>query len=125
MRDVHLRGGASFVYFLNITRSEPASGAAIPVATRSPAADRAAVNGIRCKSALENRPYITADGTISACCWISESPDEARLHAQAGFDLESRNIHRNDLQTMLYQEPGSLLIHWFCVPSFRKMKCSG
>ncbi len=92
-------------YLEPATRSKSATGAAIPVATRSVSNDRAAVNGIRCKSAVENRPYITADGTISACCWISESPDEARLHAQAGFKLESRNIHRYDLETMLYQEP--------------------
>lgn len=92
-------------YLEPATASESASGAAaIPVATRT-AGDDAAVNGIRCKSAVENRPYITADGTLSACCWISESPDEARMHAKAGFNLESRNIHRDDLETMLYQEP--------------------
>ncbi|MGF1447761.1 MAG: radical SAM protein, partial [Pikeienuella sp.] len=40
---------------------------------------RYAVNGIDCKSAARNSPYISAHGQVSACCWVTGSAEEARF----------------------------------------------
>ena len=87
---------------------EPARGSAQSkpppgVEVTLPSAD--AVNGIRCKSALQNRPYITADGTVSACCWITGSPDERARHHEVGLDVAKRTVKLEDLQHILFAEP--------------------
>lgn len=63
------------------------------------------VNGIQCKSARENRPYINADGTVSACCWVPESPSETRLYEQAGKSRQQHSIKESPLAQILQDEP--------------------
>lgn len=63
------------------------------------------VNGIRCKSAAENRPYINADGTVSACCWIPGSPNEQHLYERAGKSRRRHSIKESPLPEILQDEP--------------------
>jgi len=61
---------------------------------------------IRCKSEIQNRPYIVATGAVSACCWIEGSEDERRMYSQAGVDHElSHNIRHRPLEEILLEEP--------------------
>lgn len=63
------------------------------------------VNGILCKSARENRPYINADGTVSACCWMPGSPNERELYERAGRSRQRHNIKELPLAEILRDEP--------------------
>lgn len=65
----------------------------------------AGVNGILCKSARENRPYINADGTVSACCWVPDSPNERQLYERAGKSRQAHNIKALPLSRILQDEP--------------------
>ncbi len=73
----------------------------LPPKKRSPAA----VNGISCKSRIENRPYITADGQVSACCWMAGSSDESRLQRRSGRSARDFNIYHRPLEEILLDEP--------------------
>ena len=66
---------------------------------------RDSVNGISCKSASENRPYINADGTVSACCWVPDSPNEAWLYRRAGKSRRQHSIRNLPLEEILRDEP--------------------
>lgn len=70
----------------------------------SPEADQR-VNGILCKSARENRPYINADGTVSACCWLPGSPNEQRMYERAGKSRRQHSIKESPLAEILQDEP--------------------
>lgn len=75
--------------------------------TAAPAAAPAArgVNGIDCKSAAVNRPYISAHGQVSACCWVTGSDEEARFFGGHGLPAERYNIRRRPLEEILLDEP--------------------
>ena len=64
-----------------------------------------AVSGIQCKSAIQNRPYIVADGSVSACCWIQGSEDEKQMYQRAGGRREEHNILQRPLTEILTEEP--------------------
>ncbi len=67
---------------------------------------RAAVaNGIQCKSAIQNRPYVVADGSVSACCWVQGSEDEKQMYQRAGGRREEHNILQRPLTEILTEEP--------------------
>ena len=82
-----------------IERPEPAA--------QSTAPDAAApgVNGIDCKSAAFNRPYISAHGQVSACCWVTGSDEEAAFFAGHGLGPERYNIRNRPLEEILLDEP--------------------
>ena len=63
------------------------------------------VNGVLCKSARENRPYINADGTVSACCWVPGSPTEQQLYERAGKRRRLHSIKESPLAEILQDEP--------------------
>ncbi len=63
------------------------------------------VNGIECKSAIQNRPYIVADGSVSACCWIQGSDDEKQMYFRAAKRMEKHNILQRPLEAILTEEP--------------------
>ena len=63
------------------------------------------VNGIKCKSAIQNRPYIVADGSVSACCWIQGSDDEKQMYLRASHRPENHNILQRPLEEILTEEP--------------------
>ncbi len=65
----------------------------------------AGINGIRCKAQMLNRPYITADGNVSACCWIDHSEEERSLQSKAGRRFEDYNIRVRPLEEILLDEP--------------------
>ena len=61
---------------------------------------------IRCKSEIQNRPYIVATGVVSACCWIEGSEDERRMYSKAGVDQGlTHNIRHRPLEEILLEEP--------------------
>ncbi|MCB1492770.1 MAG: hypothetical protein KDJ77_13410 [Rhodobiaceae bacterium] len=62
-------------------------------------------SGIRCKSAADNRPYISATGQVSACCWVVDSPEEAGLYTDNGLDPDRNNIRNRPLEEILGDEP--------------------
>ncbi len=86
-----------------IERPEPAA--------QSTAPDAAApgVNGIDCKSAAFNRPYISAHGQVSACCWVTGSDEEAAFFAGHGLGPERYNIRNRPLEEILLDEPFATL----------------
>lgn len=63
------------------------------------------INGILCKSARENRPYINADGTVSACCWMPGSPNEREIYERAGRSRRQHSIKESLLPRILEDEP--------------------
>ncbi len=63
------------------------------------------INGIKCKSAIQNRPYIVADGSVSACCWIQGSDDEKQMYLRASHKPENHNILQRPLEEILTEEP--------------------
>ena len=69
------------------------------------AVDSQVTQPISCKSANENRPYIVADGSVSACCWVEGSDDEKHMYSRAKFNRKEHNIHRRLLQEILLEEP--------------------
>ncbi|MBK0397611.1 radical SAM protein [Limibaculum sp. M0105] len=66
---------------------------------------RLGVNGIDCKSAAFNRPYISAHGQVSACCWVTGSDEEAAFFADHGLGPERYNIRNRPLEDILLDEP--------------------
>lgn len=72
---------------------------------------RQRVNGILCKSATENRPYINADGTVSACCWVPGSGNEDALYERAGISRQRHSIKERPLAEILHEEPYASLYH--------------
>ena len=69
------------------------------------AANTAGINGIDCKSAAFNRPYISAHGQVSACCWVTGSDEEAAFFAGHGLGPERYNIRNRPLEEILLDEP--------------------
>jgi hypothetical protein len=69
------------------------------------ALDAQAPPPISCKSANENRPYIVADGSVSACCWVEGSDDEKHMYSRAKVSRKEHNINRRLLQEILLEEP--------------------
>jgi len=69
------------------------------------AAPRGGVNGIDCKSAAFNRPYISAHGQVSACCWVTGSDEEAAFFARHSLGPERYNIRTRPLEEILLDEP--------------------
>ena len=63
------------------------------------------VNGIDCKSAAFNRPYISAHGQVSACCWVTGSEEEAAFFAGHRLAPERYNIRNRPLEEILLDEP--------------------
>jgi len=72
---------------------------------RAVAANTAGINGIDCKSAAFNRPYISAHGQVSACCWVTGSDEEAAFFAGHGLGPERYNIRNRPLEDILLDEP--------------------
>ncbi|MEM1384802.1 MAG: radical SAM protein [Pseudomonadota bacterium] len=68
-------------------------------------APRGGVNGIDCKSAAFNRPYISAHGQVSACCWVTGSPEEAEFFARNRLGPDRYNIRNRPLEDILLDEP--------------------
>lgn len=64
-----------------------------------------AVNGIDCKSAARNSPYISAHGQVSACCWVTGSQEEARFFAGHGLAAERYNLRHRLLEDIMADEP--------------------
>ncbi|MEO1459574.1 MAG: hypothetical protein AAFV49_18695, partial [Pseudomonadota bacterium] len=69
------------------------------------AAGGCGVNGIDCKSAAENRAYISAHGQVSACCWVTGSEEETAFFARHGLAPERYNIRNRPLAEILADEP--------------------
>ena len=89
-----------------------ASGGGVAVIERpeqAVAANTAGINGIDCKSAAFNRPYISAHGQISACCWVTGSDEEAAFFADHGLGPERYNIRNRPLEEILLDEPFATL----------------
>ncbi len=63
------------------------------------------INGIDCKSAAFNRPYISAHGQVSACCWVTGSDEEQAFFAAHGLGPERYNIRNRPLEEILLDEP--------------------
>ncbi|MEO0956917.1 MAG: radical SAM protein, partial [Pseudomonadota bacterium] len=63
------------------------------------------INGIDCKSAAENRAYISAHGQVSACCWVTGAPEEAAFFARHGLEPAAYNIRNRPLEEILLDEP--------------------
>ena len=69
------------------------------------AVDSQVTQTISYKSAHENRPYIVADGSVSACCWVEGSDDEKHMYSRAKLNRKEHNINRRLLQEILLEEP--------------------
>jgi hypothetical protein len=67
--------------------------------------DRFAVNGIDCRSAINNKPYIDAAGQVSACCWIGGSDEERDFLARNGLEPERYSLYHRQLEDILRDEP--------------------
>jgi len=68
--------------------------------------DSDTATAVRCKSEVQNRPYIVATGAVSACCWIEGSEDERRMYSKAGVDHSfAHNIRNRPLEEILLEEP--------------------
>jgi len=65
----------------------------------------AGVNGIDCKSAAFNRPYISAHGQVSACCWVTGSDEERAFFADHAIRSDRLNIRSRPLEEILLDEP--------------------
>ncbi len=93
--------------FRTASEAEEAAAAAPPALPAGSKAAQAAagINGIRCKAQMLNRPYITADGNVSACCWIDHSEEERGLQAAAGRQFADYNIRSRPLEDILRDEP--------------------
>ena len=86
------------------------------------------VNGIDCKSAAFNRPYISAHGQVSACCWVTGSDEEAAFFAGHGLGPERYNIRNRPLEEILLDEPfASLYARAWAADSLKncRHKCGG
>ena len=67
--------------------------------------ERFAVNGINCRSAVNNKPYIDAAGQVSACCWIAGSEEEQGFLARSGLEAERFSLYHRQLAEILEDEP--------------------
>jgi MoaA/NifB/PqqE/SkfB family radical SAM enzyme len=83
-------------------------------------------NGIACKSASRNSPYISAHGQVSACCWVAGSGEEAGFFAQHRLEPARYNIRNRPLEEIMADEPFASLYRaaWEedCLPTCRT-KC--
>jgi MoaA/NifB/PqqE/SkfB family radical SAM enzyme len=70
----------------------------------TPAAGRAG-GRVDCKSAAFNRPYISAHGQVSACCWMTGSKEEEAFLAAHSLGPERYNIRTRPLEEILLDEP--------------------
>ena len=61
--------------------------------------------GIVCKSAAQNRPYINCEGYVSACCWTAGSNEELQTLDLAGLRRSAFNIRHRPLVEILANEP--------------------
>ncbi|MEM8793724.1 MAG: radical SAM protein [Pseudomonadota bacterium] len=70
-------------------------------------ADRAPelTDGIDCKSARRNSPYISAHGIVSACCWMTGSAEEFAFHAENGLMKDRFSIRKRPLAEIMADEP--------------------
>jgi len=91
--DFALRDGA-----IRLVRDEDESDPA-------PTAPGPAVNGIDCKSAGRNSPYISAHGDVSACCWVAGSGEERGFFARHRLDRARYNLRRRPLEEIMLDEP--------------------
>jgi MoaA/NifB/PqqE/SkfB family radical SAM enzyme len=83
----------------------------------------AGINGIDCKSAAFNRPYISAHGQVSACCWVTGSDEEAAFFAGHGLGPERYNIRNRPLEDILLDEPfASLYAKAWAVDSLKNCR---
>lgn len=100
------RRAADFGATLRTASTQPEEtglGAAPPGSKAARAA--AGIGGIRCKAQALNRPYIAADGYVSACCWVEHSTDERDLRAASGRPETDFSIHHRPLVEILHDEP--------------------
>ncbi|MGF1501983.1 MAG: radical SAM protein [Paracoccaceae bacterium] len=87
------------------------AGGEIALASRDEAAEAAAepspfaVNGIDCKSAVRNSPYISAHGQVSACCWVAGSGEERGFFAANGLSQARYNLRARPLAEIMADEP--------------------
>jgi len=65
----------------------------------------AGINGIDCKSAARNSPYVSAHGAVSACCWVAGSGEEAGFFAGHALDPARYNIRNRPLAEIMADEP--------------------
>lgn len=63
------------------------------------------VDRIDCKSARFNRPYVSAHGQVSACCWVTGSEEERAFFAAHALGPERYNIRNRPLEEILLDEP--------------------
>ena len=52
-----------------------------------------------------NRPFITADGCVSPCCWTATSLEEDKVYGLANLDPGRYSIHARPLPEILSEEP--------------------
>ena len=69
------------------------------------AAGGPAVNGIDCKSAARNSPYISAHGDVSACCWVAGSAEEHGFFLGHGLGRARYNLRHRPLEEIMLDEP--------------------
>lgn len=62
-------------------------------------------NAINCKAMEMNRPYISARGQVSACCWVVNSDDERKIYKNAAIAPDRNNIRNRPLEEILGDEP--------------------
>ncbi|MEM9735189.1 MAG: radical SAM protein [Pseudomonadota bacterium] len=63
------------------------------------------IDGIDCKSARRNSPYISAHGQVSACCWMTGSVEERSFLAGHSLAQERFNIRNRPLAEIMADEP--------------------
>jgi len=86
------------------TRSHPATHG---IPSESGEQSRAvAVNGVTCKSSVQNRSYIDAAGYVAPCCWVSHLDAQApgnmlKALTLAGKDPQAYNIRNRDVEEIL------------------------
>ncbi|MEL6197340.1 MAG: radical SAM protein, partial [Pseudomonadota bacterium] len=110
---VRFSGGPSYTYrlpsgeerHLELPSVRAADYGQAPAAPEHPPKNRPGVNGIDCKSAAFNRPYISAHGQVSACCWVTGSEEEKTFFARHGCAPERYNIRNRPLEEILLDEP--------------------
>ncbi|MEM9147185.1 MAG: radical SAM protein [Pseudomonadota bacterium] len=64
-----------------------------------------AVNGIDCKSAERNSPYISAHGQVSACCWVTGAIEERDFFRRHALAKEHYNLRSRPLEEIMLDEP--------------------
>ena len=83
-----------------------------PATSQTPSAmpiDTTDGEGIVCKSAVQNRPYINCEGYVSACCWTAGSNEELQTLDLAGLRRSAFNIRHRPLAEILADEPFTTL----------------